>query len=292
MKNKFKIFCIVLLSIILALTVVFATDDKQIDIISKDETINVENGYEKKELVQNARKSENIKYFLNEINVSHNNFENIKSYEVKDNINDLELIEYSNDDFILSVNKKTNELRSYINNKTSFPKCNLSKNEVESKAIELFSTFKIKDKKDYILNYVTKFDDEIWRANFVKSYDGLKNPGEAINIAFAPTTNEIITLAIIKNEYNNNEIKISEEDALKIAQKYINKSVTPKVKEVKIDIIKPNQMFKKVVENKMYKHINKMRKSYVIILENDSKIYVDVTTGEILGGDCILGGEF
>lgn len=292
MKNKFKIFCIVLLSIILALTVVFATDDKQIDIISKDETINVENGYEKKELVQNARKSENIKYFLNEINVSHNNFENIKSYEVKDNINDLELIEYSNDDFILSVNKKTNELRSYINNKTSFPKCNLSKNEVESKAIELFSTFKIKDKKDYILNYVAKFDDEIWRANFVKSNDGLKNPGEAINIAFAPTTNEIITLAIIKNEYNNNEIKISEEDALKIAQKYINKSVTPKVKEVKIDIIKPNQMFKKVVENKMYKHINKMRKSYVIILENDSKIYVDVTTGEILGGDCILGGEF
>ena len=292
MKNKFKIFCIVLLSIILALTVVFATDDKQIDIISKDETINVENGYEKKELVQNARKSENIKIFLNEINVSHNNIDNIKSHEVKDNINDLELIEYSNDDFILSVNKKTNELSSYINNKTSFPKCNLSEKEVESKAIELFSTFKIKNKKDYILNYVTKFDDEIWRANFVKSYDGLKNPGEAINISFAPTTNEIITLAIIKNEYNNNEIKISEEDALKIAQKYINRSITPKVKEVKIDIIKPNQMFKKVVENKMYKHINKMRKSYVIILENDSKIYVDVTTGEILGGDCILGGEF
>lgn len=292
MKKKIKMLLLVLLAIMLSLTVVFAINNKKLDIISKDDTISVENGYEKKELYKNSIEIENIKIYLNEINVSHNNFENIKSYEVKDKINDLELIEYSNDDFILSVNKKTNELRSYINNKTSFPKCNLSKNEVESKAIELFSTFKIKDKKDYILNYVTKFDDEIWRANFVKSYDGLKNPGEAINIAFAPTTNEIITLAIIKNEYNNNEIKISEEDALKIAQKYIKKSVTPKVKEVKIDIIKPNQMFKKVVENKMYKHINKMRKAYVIILENNSQIYVDVTTGEILGGDCMLGDGF
>lgn len=292
MKKKIKMLLLVLLTIMLSLTVVFAINNKKLDIISKDDTISIENGYEKKELYKNSIEIENIKIYLNEINVSHNNFENIKSYEVKDKINDLELIEYSNDDFILSVNKKTNELSSYINNKTSFPKCNLSKKEVESKAIELFSTFKIKDKKDYILNYVTKFDDEIWRANFVKSYDGLKNPGEAINISFAPTTNEIITLAIIKNEYNNNEIKISEEDALKIAQKYINRSITPKVKEVKIDIVKPNQMFKKVVKNKMYKHINKMRKAYVIILENDSKIYVDVTTGEILGGDCMLGDEF
>ena len=55
-----------------------------------------------------------------------------------------------------------------------------------------------------------------------------------------------------------------------------------------IEIVRPNYFF--VLDEKTYKKINIYRKAYVFTLEDISKtkIYVDCTTGEIIGGNANL----
>ena len=119
------------------------------------------------------------------------------------------------------------------------------------------------------------------------------NPGEAVALSICPATKELNTLTIRDDKFENNEIKITEEQAKKIASKYLMKSKATGIEKVTIEIIKPNLLFEEE-KGKMYKEIKGMRKAYVVWFNNTdkSRVYIDVTTGEVKGGDFLQGGIF
>ena len=119
------------------------------------------------------------------------------------------------------------------------------------------------------------------------------NPGEAVALSICPATKELNTLTIRDDKFENNEIKITEEQAKKIASKYLVKSKATGIAKVTTEIIKPNLLFEEE-KGKIYKEIKGMRKVYVVWFNNTdkSRVYIDVTTGEVIGGDFLQGGIF
>ena len=71
------------------------------------------------------------------------------------------------------------------------------------------------------------------------------------------------------------------------------KSKATGIEKVTIEIIKPNLLFEEE-KGKMYKEIKGMRKAYIVWFNNTdkSRVYVDSTTGEIIGGNFLQGGIF
>ena len=142
--------------------------------------------------------------------------------------------------------------------------------------------------------YVEKFDEEIWRACFAKKYNGMINEGESVKFSFCPKTNEIVTLAINRTKYANNTVEISKDTATKIAEKYLNKSTATDM-DIDLEIVRPNYFYNELNgDESIYVKIGETRQAYVAKFNNESAstLYIDATTGEIIGGDMILGGEY
>ena len=57
----------------------------------------------------------------------------------------------------------------------------------------------------------------IWYADFYRKYDNLINKSEQISIGWVPTINGLYSLTLKNIPYENNEQKISKEEAKKIA---------------------------------------------------------------------------
>ena len=105
----------------------------------------------------------------------------------------------------------------------------------------------------------------------------------------------IILLGISSNfvwnidiKYENNSIILTEDEAKSIAQKHINSDIV----DSNIEIVIPNYSLEK--NSNIYKNINRARKAYVITLDDTlkTKIYIDATTGDAIGCNNPLGGEW
>ena len=305
MKKKILVPVIIVLFIIVCTsTVLYAnTSQEKINfskILNKEEIDFEQNAYiESKakinELSSNyiIEKSNNIllKVGIKDKNINMNNSE-ISQY--RNEIDSRNETVISNEDFLITLNSDNGELISFTSDEISFEDNKLSKDEIKNIALDIFENLDIKDSQQYELSYVTEFDEEIWRAGFVKKYNDLVNEGECVKFSFAPQTKEVVTLAINNIEYANNDILISKVEAEKIANEYLSKSKADKM-SMEIKIVRPNYLYEnKLGYGKVYKKINQARKAYVFTFNNESnsKVYVDCTTGEVLGGDIIMGGEF
>lgn len=233
---------------------------------------------------------------LEDINVSTKVFTNenstIKNFS--NNADSRQETVISNDKAIIKLNSNTGELISYINSDTNLVNNTLNDTEIKEKAIKIFNKINNIDKSNYEMTYVEKFDDEIWRAGFAKKYDGIINPGESIKFSFCPETEEIVTLSINKITYDNNQVVLTENDARNIAQPYLDKSIANNM-SVSIEIVRPNYFYSEVSnDDSVYANIERTRKAYVCTFDNEaeSKVYVDCTTGEVIGGDMITGGVY
>ncbi len=198
-----------------------------------------------------------------------------------------QVIQLEND--IISINADSGELINYTQKVANLKNTSLTEEQIKEKALNVYKNIKLKDYEKFELKLIEKFDDQIWTAVFEKKYENLFNPGESIRISFSPETNEIANLAILNYKFDNNEIKISEKDAREIAENYTKKiSFTEMTSE--IQIVAPNYFWYK--NNYEYKNICRLRKAYVFTCNNNSKtqIYVDCTTGEIIGGNETIGG--
>jgi len=170
----------------------------------------------------------------------------------------------------------------------------------------------------------------IWYATFYKKYGSLLNQYEKIEIGWIPTVNGLYSLSIKNDEYENNEQKISKEEAIKIAtekDKEIEKRHNIESVEAEIGIDKMNTEViyrEKDIENYekgtinfepdengkatikedavFYKVDNRIRKVWEVTIlydyykykENGPErfvYYVDSTTGEIIGGDRWAGSN-
>ena len=78
----------------------------------------------------------------------------------------------------------------------------------------------------------------IWYADFYRKYDNLINKSEQISIGWVPTINGLYSLTLKNIPYENNEQKISKEEAIKIAvekDKQIEKNKTIKETRLKLE---------------------------------------------------------
>ena len=207
----------------------------------------------------------------------------------------------------------------------------ITREEARKVAVELLQKYRPEeDDGEYELVSLKRNNSQdeeayIWYADFYKKYGDLTNPEERISIGWVPTINGLYSLSIDSNTYENNEQKISKEDAIKIAtekDQQIEKNRTIKDTKAEIRIKKMNENvylrenFKEEYENGtlnlektgentyklkddavMYKTEERVRKvwSVAVIYNTDEPYYaytyyIDSTTGEIIGGQ--LGNDF
>lgn len=222
--------------------------------------------------------------YLKILNIDSKNVSNLKVERMKNSSLYKDEIKISNDMYLVTIDTKTEDLVSYSRKVTSFPKSTVTVNEAKEIANEIYNSLKIINKEEYKFANISQFDDELWRVEYLKEYDGVKNPGEKITFSFSPENKEIFNLVILRNEFAGNKVKITEEKALQNAKKKMHKNDMQKVKEIKLDIITPDNYFSDVLNLKK----PKMRKAYVVIFEDKTEVYVDATNGKILGSDTVL----
>lgn len=171
-------------------------------------------------------------------------------------------------------------------------------------------------------NMETDEGSYIWYADFCKKYGDLLNEDESIHIGWIPTINGLYSLDLKRHVYENNEQKITKEEAIKIATEKDNEIETAKnIKNVKAEIrikkmnenVYLRENFKEEYENGtlnwektgentgrlkedavFYKTEERVRKVWCTVIEYDVldsntsnsayTYYVDTTTGEIIGG--------
>jgi len=221
------------------------------------------------------------------ITVPHTENASIEVKQYTNNLKGREETSVSSKDYIVTYNTTTQDFISYINNKTSFEKVTMGKSDIKAVALEIFNNIKSDEFSNYTLTFLEAFDDEIYRAKFTKKYGDLLNNAESISFSFAPQSKEIVTFAVNRCLYADNEIIITEIEAREIASNFKNIYNSNKV-TVKIEIVKPNHFYSEISEeNKLYKDSTVCRKAYVIYANDivNTRIYVDCTTGEIIGGD-------
>lgn len=299
--------CIILL-IAIGSSIVFANlNSKDTPAYNSDDIISIDDSYIKVNTgnMKNAKDITNITNGKNTIQLADTYLTTFKLTDKKidvenstvevyrNNLDSITETVISNPDMIITLNSETGELTSYINNKTNFEKNTLSKASIKSKALEILSN--IANSDEYKLIMLEQFDEEIYRAKFAKTYGEYVNPGELISFSFAPQTSEIVTFAQKSVPFASNEIKLSEEDARKIAQEYLDKSTATEISSVSLEIVMPNSGLNKVLNaGEVYKNPNQTRLAYICSFNNvdQTKIYIDCSTGSTIGSEVILGGDF
>ena len=157
----------------------------------------------------------------------------------------------------------------------------------------------------------------IWNVTFYKEYEGVVNPYERIEISFIPEINDIICFIFNDKKFENNPIKITEEEAKEIALKEEEKiNVMYEVKNIEINLkieamngyayLRTNdydQLHKQTSSSDypyedwvFYRTESRVRRIWLvtIVYDNPNKLrerfsyFIDVTTGEVIGGGNIF----
>lgn len=218
-----------------------------------------------------------------------------------------------------------NENKPYNKN---IQKYRTTKKEAEKTARELakkygydteqYKNIKIKSNKD------SDNESYIWNVTFYKEYEGIKNPYEKIEISFIPEINDIICFIFIDKKFENNPIEITEEEAKEIALKEEQKNnVMYEIKNIETNLkieamngyayLRTNdyeQLHKQTsstdypYENWVYYRTeSRIRRIWLVTIvydipnkfdknynPNDERVsyFIDVTTGEVIGGGSIF----
>ena len=203
----------------------------------------------------------------------------------------------------------------------------INREEARRVAYELLEKYKpIGDTGEYELVSLKRNagkDEEayIWYAEFYKKYGDLYNASERIKVGWIPTSNILYCLDIEQNTYENNEEKISKEEAIQIAkEKEEQIETTREIQGIKAEI-RIKQMNEEVylreklkedygnimlnmekVEDGVYRYKEdavfykteeRVRKVWCVVITYNPEesrylpaftYYVDSTTGEIIGG--------
>ncbi len=175
-------------------------------------------------------------------------------------------------------------------------------------------------------NLLSESDSYIWYVDFKRTYDGIVNPYESINIGFIPEINELYRFTIYDIEYDNNPVDIDKEKAIETAINNENKiDIGYKIinTSASLDIVRMNgdAYFRSMDYSKYKRQLEQnyppedyiefrtealVRKVWKVTIEYDigetkNRIvdkdgvmyrfyayYIDATTGEIIGGTPIL----
>lgn len=132
----------------------------------------------------------------------------------------------------------------------------------------------------YELNYLEKYDDIIWQANFEKNYDGIYNKYESVKIFFIPDTDEIITLTVFNEPVSSSEVTLSREEAIQLASEELNLD-TSEIVSANLEMEKANDYYNS--ENTD----TSIHTTWKVQTSDDIFIFIDAKTSNIIGGDQI-----
>ncbi|MCI8965334.1 MAG: hypothetical protein HFJ43_03150 [Clostridia bacterium] len=132
---------------------------------------------------------------------------------------------------------------------------------------------------EYDLVYLEKFDDVLWEADFQKEYNGVYNKYEAVKVFFTPETKEIAALSVFDTPYSDEkEVNITSEEAKNKAND--NLELDSKIVDSELTIVQGNEYFNEETDTDLHK-------AWVLSTEKNEFVFVDASTGDIIGGDCI-----
>lgn len=307
---------------------IWTTPEKVVGFSSEENTITEE---QQKSVMTETEARERSEEILEKFGYKD---EKINSVELKNNQANYELTWYINtdrktnisfnaekgEDFSLSIDTILYE---------NIQKYRTTEEEAEKTARDLCKKYGY-DLNEYNYTKMTSnmnSEDEsyIWYVHFYKKYDGIVNPGEYIYVSFIPEVNRIYQFCVSNKKFENNPIKITEEEAKGIALKEEQKITTRyNVKDINVElnIVQMNgdaylrindydQLHKQTSANYPsektinYRTDNRIRRAWVVTINydipasldkfngsynrNDEKFsyYIDTTTGEIIGGSSI-----
>lgn len=154
---------------------------------------------------------------------------------------------------------------------------------------------------DYELKAIIKLsisdDSCLWQADYCKKYDNIFNDYQCIRITFVPETEQIKIVNIFDEDFENNPIVITKEEAENIVkeklnnEKIISMDTILKIEKMNEYVYMQDNNLKGDQAYKMDVVIRKVWSVECNLEKNNhqevNKFYVDVTTGEIIGGDSI-----
>lgn len=286
---------------------------------------------EKEECISKEKAKEIGNLYLKEIGFEN---ETIQNLELKKNFWEKENIwNMSSDKVILNIDGITGKIKSIqISTENYTIPNNYGINRIEARKVakELLEKYRPKgDNGEYELvkltsNMETDEASYIWYSVFYKRYGELLNPYESISIGWIPTINGLYSLSFQSDTYENNEEKISKEEAIKIATKKdkqienskkileINAEIQIEQMNEKVHLRENNkdeyekgdinmlmqkddeETYKLKEDATSYKTDERTRKVWVVVIKYDVpentaisefSYYIDCTTGEIIGGN-------
>lgn len=185
----------------------------------------------------------------------------------------------------------------------------VSKNEAKKIANEIYKMLGYSEGEYELATLIkngTGNNEPLWKVEFCKKYDGVYNYYQCIRISFVPEIKRIKILTIFNEDYTDNEIVISENEALNIAKEYnlkFNKDETKlKRTSVNLEIQKMNtniyalenqtennnsagEIYLYRTQDTVIRKVWTVEFDYSDEFSNIIRYYVDVTTGEIIGGN-------
>lgn len=170
--------------------------------------------------------------------------------------------------------------RDYINNIKYNEKAKL---DLEEKAKKIFSeTNLVNNNQNYYFNRIVEKEEYFPTAWFKNEIDNRE-----LFFTFNPENLEILNMGnkkIILSQ--NNEVKVSEETAKKIAIEQLSRSDID-IENIELSEVIPNEFFMPIENEVFYTMFNYKRNAFVVTFNDEysTQVYVDATTGEVIGGN-------
>ena len=198
------------------------------------------------------------------------------------------LVTFKSTEFIENLNNSEEKINSISKESDSTTNSTFYKVDTDNYTLRLdednkdFITAKYAElnlPSEYDLVYLEKFDDVLWEADFQKEYNGVYNKYEAVKVFFTPETKEIAALSVFDTPYSDEkEVNITSEEAKNKAND--NLELDSKIVDSELTIVQGNEYFNEETDTDLHK-------AWVLSTEKNEFVFVDASTGDIIGGDCI-----
>ena len=301
--NTIKIILIIILFLIIfsiALLIYYKITKITNETNDNSNNIQTENNYSVsneplgKENITQEERIELAKQFLTNIGYDK---ETIKTVEIQKLSNskeeDYKIITNSNLEVLVDINKgKVNSF--FDNNNYTVNQTSLDEDEAKTVLLEKYDV--LKGENDYELVSFEKESNDVWTGYFNKKYGELYNKYQGITLKIIPELDKIVTVAYFDEEFEDTEIIVSKEDAINIAK---NKIEVNNIESINAYLsIEKSNLFVETLEDINFDEENLEDTNYIVrkvwrvdIKQNNNlnilSFFVDVETGEIIGGDGI-----
>ena len=301
--NTIKIILIIILFLIIfsiALLIYYKITKITNETNDNSNNIQTENNYSVsneplgKENITQEEGIELAKQFLTNIGYDK---ETIKTVEIQKLSNskeeDYKIITNSNLEVLVDINK--GKVNSFFDN-NNYTVNQTSLDEDEAKTVLLKKYDVLKGENDYELVSFEKESNDVWTGYFNKKYGELYNKYQGITLKIIPELDKIVTVAYFDEEFEDTEIIVSKEDAINIAK---NKIEVNNIESINAYLsIEKSNLFVETLEDINFDEENLEDTNYIVrkvwrvdIKQNNNlnilSFFVDVETGEIIGGDGI-----